>query len=124
MSVQEKKMTLKEDWHHREGILSQKLVATKDLNPTTGVVAHEIASLKPVTSSPLKGCEEFAVIGFWDYDKAANRHKCQRYFFVPYPLSRQVKESKMNTVHQLLFTGKNDEVFFFFENNYQTKKMD
>ena len=95
----------------------------KNLNPNTGVVEHELASLKPIYNSPLKGCEEFAVIGFWDFRHEYNRHKCERFFYVPYPMTRTVKDSDMNKVKQLLYVGKNDEVFFFFEDNYETKNQ-
>ena len=39
-------------------------------------------------------------------------------------MTRSVKESAKNKMQQLLFVGKNDEVFFFFDRCYAIKKED
>ena len=63
-----------------------------------GVQPNEFASLEENPQSYLGGCEEVALIGFWNFDDELNCHKCDRYFMIPYPMTRSIKSSELNTM--------------------------
>ena len=97
-----------------------RLSQFKNLDSSVGVKGNDLANLVESPSMSLAGCEECAMVAFWDFDKDSNSHNCRRFFYVPYPKTRTIKSSEINSVEQFLYVGKNDEVFFFYEDSYMT----
>ena len=59
-------------------------------------------------------CKEFAVIAFWDHHKT-DVFECKRFFIVPSPVKRIIKDSNGTLVYEVLFTSPHtNDVFFFF----------
>ena len=54
-----------------------------------------------------------AIIAFWFLDNKTWR--CKHFFFVPNPLKREISSSGTNKSFQILFTGQNKELFFFYK---------
>ena len=71
------------------------------------------------------GCEEYAVIGFWDLDLKSNSFKCSRFFIIPSPVTRVISMSLDTALHQVLYSSPhNKEVFFFFRGHQVTIGQD
>ena len=61
-------------------------------------------------------CQEFAVVAFWDYSQEDDQFKCTRFFIMPNPMKRTIKESEGTKLDQVLYSSPhNKEVFFFFK---------
>ena len=60
--------------------------------------------------------KDLAVIAFWDLDPEEDKFKCSRFFIVPSPMKRTIKEvGDGSTLSQILYSSQhNKEVFFFF----------
>ena len=56
----------------------------------------------------------YAIIGYWDFDKALKVYNCKEFFLVPNPIGRHIVDDRTSIVREVLFTGKQDEVFLFF----------
>ena len=57
--------------------------------------------------------KDIAVIGFWR-NTPKNTLQCYHYFYVPNPMKRAIKQVGASVLYQLLYTGSQGEVFFFF----------
>ena len=69
-----------------------------NLDSIYGVLPHEFASLEDSVQSDLGSAEEIAVVGLWSFNEELNCHKCDRFFYVPYPQTRDIKKSDLNTL--------------------------
>ena len=68
--------------------------------------------------------KELAVVAFWDLDPEDDKFKCTRFFIVPSPMKRTIKEVGTATLSQILYTSQhNKEVFFFFM-GYKNKTIE
>ena len=64
---------------------------------------------------------EIAVVGYWKFDLDTGTLECDSFFYVPYPMTREVASSKESSMRQFLFRGRSGEVFCFFDNTYIKK---
>ena len=69
------------------------------------------------------GSTEFAVIAFWDLDKEYDSFKCSRFFIVPHPFKRTIKNCDGTKLDQVLYSSPKD-VFFFFKGLKLSKLSD
>jgi hypothetical protein len=83
--------SLKESIESAEKALDKHLGTMDKTDEIYGVVPKEFAGLHELPQSYLGGCEELAIIGFWDFDESLNCHKCERFCMVPYPMTRAIK---------------------------------
>lgn len=61
-------------------------------------------------------CKEFAVIAYWDFKAELNQFKCSRFFIVPDPKKRTIREIDGTTQDQVLYSSThNNEIFLFYE---------
>ena len=58
-------------------------------------------------------CKDFAVIAFWDLHKT-DVFNCSRFFIVPNPIKRIIKDQRGTLVNQVLFTSEHTKDIFFF----------
>ena len=91
------------------------------LHPEFGVQHSRFATLQETQEGYRKKAAEVAVVAFWEPDPKEHILKCQRYFYVPYPMKRKIKESRNSNIYQILYTGREDQVFLFFDNDYNEK---
>ena len=62
-----------------------------------------------------QGCKEFAVVAFWDLD-ASDRFACSRFFVIPNPMKRTIRDCEGTELQQVLYTSSHtNDVFFFFK---------
>ena len=61
------------------------------------------------------------MVAFWEPDPQEHILKCKRYFYVPYPMKRLIKQSQNSKIFQILYTGDDNQVFLFFDNDYNEK---
>ena len=85
----------------------------EQVDETKGITSQEFATVvqKEYTETYLD--KDIAVIGFWK-NTPKNILQCYHYFYVPNPLKRAIKQVGGIALYQLLYTGAQGEVFFFF----------
>ena len=60
-------------------------------------------------------CTEFAAIAFWDLTET-DVYKCSRFFVVPNPQKRVIKDVRGTLVYQVLFeSSETHDIFFFWK---------
>ena len=70
-----------------------------------------------VSAQARQNCKEFAVVAFWDLDPQTDVFKCTRFFIIPDPVKRIIRDVCGTVVYQVLFvSNKTDDVYFFFDN--------
>ena len=75
-----------------------------------GVVSKHYANIAKdqslhFTDSVLANSREFAVIAFWDLDSTDECFKCSRFFIVPNPMKRTVKNCLGTKLEQVLYSS-------------------
>ena len=70
-------------------------------------------------------CAEYAIVGLWDLDWEKDTLVCKRFFYIPNPLKRIVKNTDGTKLYQVLYVSEHTkEVFFFFKGYEQPKNED
>ena len=65
---------------------------------------------------------QIAVVAYWSYDLDTNTFECEDFFYLPYPMIRIRGTNKRKDLLQFLYTGKNGDVFCFFDDLYKGKE--
>ena len=79
------------------------------------------ATAEKLSAKTRKSCKEFAVVAFWDLQKDTDVFKCSRFFIIPDPVKRIIRELNETVVYQILFVSdKTDDVFFFWKESEET----
>ena len=81
-----------------------------------------LSSKRALASEAIQAGQEIAIIGFWKMDMPTAKFSCYRFFYVPGPITREIKcsdrfdYSKKSTVsaYQVLFKGEHNEMFLFY----------
>ena len=90
------------------------------VDPIDGITNREFARLRPFENPEAVDENEIAVIGFWRLNKN-QVFRCYRFFLVPKPMKREIKETAETYLQQVLYTGNRPspdrpgEIFFFYE---------
>lgn len=112
------------------GSVDTKLYSNKSLfnevSKLLGIQNSHYADIKNSSSNELSSqaredCDEFAVVAFWDLT-SVDTFKCNRFFIIPNPHKRIVKDSSGTLVYRVLYTSEQtQDVFFFYKGkNEQT----
>ena len=67
---------------------------------------------------------QIAVVAYWRHDFNTNTFECDDFFYLPYPMIRRRGANKRKDLLQFLYTGKNGDVFCFFDDTYAEKVTD
>ena len=96
-------------------------LAQAKIEPTDGVRAQEIRKLKMVrVKDKMKFASEIAIIGFWKLNQMG-KYKCYYHFKVPDPVKRNIRKKKDLKLSSVLNVGRDNDVFFFFKDQKETK---
>lgn len=87
----------------------------EEVDAIMGVMHDEYAVLDRVTSKSehLSEASEIAIIGFWKL-KETGVFRCVHSFEIPNPMKREVNDVEATSIYQVLYEGKNGELFFFY----------
>lgn len=69
-----------------------------------------------------QNCQEYAIIGFWKLDPKKDTMVCKRFFIVPNPMKRMIKNTEGTFLYQVLYFSEHTEEVFFFYKGYQAAK--
>ena len=101
----------------------------RDVDKLLGIQNQHYANIQKSKSNLIgqetrQDCKEFAVVAFWDLHKT-DVFVCTRFFIVPNPIKRIVKDSNGTIVNQVLFTSQHtNDVFFFWKGVDPQKRKD
>ena len=94
----------------------------QSIDPKTGVSAFKHAKVVAVASEisdaldALTTCEQYAVVAFWGLQAHTDCFKCDRFFKVPNPYKRMIRNSEKAELSQVLYSSPHtNDVFLFYK---------
>ena len=78
----------------RENYLEKFLMEMDNVDPNKGVEYRTLASLENKRTNLIGKASQIAVVGFWNFNSKTATLGCDDFFYVPYPMTRQICSSK------------------------------
>ena len=95
----------------------------EEVDAIVGIKPVEYAKCELITDQQAMEEMEIAIIGFWTL-KDTGVFRCIHSFVISNPMKREVDDVQGTNLYQVLYPGKNGEVFFFYDEKNAKKEED
>ena len=93
----------------------------ESVDDVEGITSIKLSPFKPPEDEKILTTEE-AIISFWRINEE-NSFRCMSSYNVPNPIKRQVHNFDNTVVNQVLFYGKQGELFYFYKEDIDKEEI-